>query len=158
MATALAVISSETTIHRPSAALASTRWPKARGGIDQAAPSATPSSTVSRTSPSVAVTAVRWRLARRRKATAVPAAATIAPQLASCQSGTSGARRIVTSEAPITLAASMNSASWLPACSWAARIGPQSVVSAGSYRPKSARASMRGRANCEVVWLFTRRV
>ena len=56
-----------------------------------------------------------------------------------------------------SIAASMKSASWLPACNCAARIGPQSVVSAGSYRPRSARASMRGLANCEVVWLVTRR-
>ena len=34
-------------------------------------------------------------------------------------------------------------------CSCAARIGPQSVVSAGSYRPSSARASIRGCANWE---------
>ena len=102
------------------------------------------------------VTAVRWRVRRRRKATATRdrgdqrAPAGQLPQRHERREDQRDERR-----ADRRLAASMNSASWLPACSCAARIGPQSVVSAGSYRPSSARASMRGRANWEVVWLVT---
>ncbi len=132
IATDDAAIRIASTIHRPSAAAGSATGPKMNGAIDHTAPSASPSRTVSRTSFRLATFSVRWRAARRRKATARPTAAASAPQLANCQSGASCAKLSVMSAAPSTLAASMNSASWLPAFIWAARIGPQSVVSAGS--------------------------
>ncbi len=132
IATEEATIRIDSTIHMPFNAWASAKEPNSSGAIDQTAPSAMPSSIVSRTSRRLAVRSVRWRTARRRKATATPTAATSAPQLASFQIGTRLAKFRTISVAPSTLAASMKSASWLPAFIWAARIGPQSVVSAGS--------------------------
>ena len=153
IATADAVISTDSTIHSPSAVPTSGLNPNASGGTDQIVASEMPSITVSRTAASVA--APRCLAASRRKVIATEIAATTAPQQASAQSGALRWRISVTIAAPITLAASRNSANCPPAWTCAARIGAQSVVSAGSYSPSSARASICGLANWDVFSVLT---
>ena len=147
----------DSTIHNPIAVPISARDPSASGGTDQTAASAIPSSTVSRTSRKVAELASRWRVARRRIVTPMLTMPVSTAQPISIQRGTRPSNIITTSAAPIRLAPKRKRASWRPACNWAARIGPQSVVSAGSYRPSSARTSIRGVANWEEGSVLTLR-
>ena len=154
IATTPAVIRIVSTIHRPSTPPALAAGPNSKGATDQIAPSTMPSTTVTRTSARVADSRIRDD--SRRKATPTAAAATSAPQLSSCQGGTKRSSTIAIAPTATRFAASRNSASWRPEFTWAARIGPQSVESAGSYRPSSARMSIRGRANWEDCWCATR--
>ena len=151
IATAAAVISSDSTIQSPKADAIPAFKSKASGGTAQTAASPTPSSIVSRMSASVAAVLVRCRDDSRRTVTAVATAVVTAHQPAISHTGAACTSSIATSAAPTRLAASRNNASCRPARSCARRMADQSWESAGSRNPSSARRSMAGPGWVEVV-------